>query len=607
MAVIKSTDLDFDQIKASLKTYFEAQTEFADYDFEASGLSNFLDVLAYNTHMNGLIANMAVNESFLKSAQLRASVTSHAESLGYYPRSKTAATANVRLTVSTNITNIGLITIPQYTTFTGSVDDISYTFQTLEAYTAQNNGTGIFTAVTDAGSTSIPIRQGTRKTKTFIVGDAADNNVYVIPDPNMDTSTITVKVYDTTTSASFNTYVNVDNVVRIDNDTKVYIVRESPNGFYEMIFSDGNVLGTSPAAGNKIVVEYISTNGIDANAASVFTANGDITINNTGYPITVSTVTNSAGGDSKETIESIKINTPLAFAAQQRLVTAEDYRSIVQQRYSSVVDEVAAWGGNDNIPPEYGKVFLSLKFKDGTDDNIKQVTKNSIVSNITSNLAVMSIDTKFIDPEFVYLALTAEFNFRQDLSANTLQFTQNQVKQEIVNYVNTNLNSFDAVFRKSSLQTVIDEVAPAILNSQIGVNVQRRFTPIVNSVKDYTVAFPVALAEPDDIFHRITSTQFTFNNQTCVIKNQLNSNKLQILDLDSIVILDNIGSYNTTTGVVSISGFNPTAFIGDSIKISAVPANESVIRPLRGYIISIDPEQTIASGILDNPETASVL
>ena len=279
MALIQSSDLDFNSIKESLKTYLKRQPDFTDYDFEASGLSNILDVLAYNTHLNGLIANFGLNESFLNSAQLRSSVVSHAETLGYYPRSKTSSTATVKLQVlNTGNTTLDLVTLPVNSKFSASVDDVSYSFQTLESYVALNDGAGNFTFKTSAGSDNIIIKEGQLRTKTFLVGDSTDQQLYIIPDKTMDTSTINVKVFDSATATTPTTYTNISSSVRINNDSTVFLLREAPNGFYELTFSDGNVLGQAPKVGNKIEVTYLSATGAAANGVSVFTADGQVEV-----------------------------------------------------------------------------------------------------------------------------------------------------------------------------------------------------------------------------------------------------------------------------------------------------------------------------------------
>ena len=618
MAIIQSSDLDFDTLKQNLKTYLRRQSEFADYDFEASGLSNILDVLAYNTHINGLIANFGLNESFLQSAQLRSSVVSHAETLGYYARSKTASTATVKLqllntedTITDAVTITGTPESP--TTFTASVDDVSYTFRITENYVALNDGLGNFTFKTSAGSDNITITEGTLKTKTFIVGNSSDEQVYVIPDETIDTSTIVVKVFDSATSSTSTTYTDINRAVRINSDSTVFIIREVPNGFYELTFSDGNVLGLSPQAGNKIEVTYLSATGASSNGGAVFTADNQVLVDGVNKNLTVTTLSNSAGGAEKESISSIKANAPVAFATQQRLVTAEDFKALISQRYSSVVDDVIAWGGNDNVPPIYGRVYVALKFKDGTTEGIKTVTKNSIKSELSDNLGIMSIDTVFSDPENTFLELTTSFNFDPDLTGTTLDTTQSSIEQTIINFFNNNLNGFGRIFRSSEISTIIDALDPAILNSSFTVKVQQRLAENTlnpddglqfNVLKDYTVNFPVALAVPDDINFIISTTNFTFNGKNCFIRNKLNSNTLQIINESGEVERDNTGSYNRLTGVVSITGINITGIQGDSLKVSAIPENQNTIKPLRNYILKYDQVRSRAAGTIDFQNTA---
>ena len=298
---IKSTQLDFDVIKANLKEFLKAQNEFADYDFEASGLNNILDVLAYNTHFNGLIANFALNESFLTTSQLRSSIVAHAESLGYVPRSYASSQAKLNISVTVTDTNRPTtITLPRNTEFTATVDDVSYTFQTRENFTGTDDGTGLYQFTVDAsGDTAIPVFEGTEKTKTFFVGEKSDSQIYVIPDVTIDTSTIRVRVFDTATSTNFTTYTNISKAVRITNDTTYYQIKEVPNGYYEIIFGDGLSTGKAPVAGNKIVIDYLSTKGPEANGASIFSTTAQVE----GVNLVNVTSSAAAGGSFREGIE----------------------------------------------------------------------------------------------------------------------------------------------------------------------------------------------------------------------------------------------------------------------------------------------------------------
>jgi hypothetical protein len=606
---IQSTQLDFATIKNSLKTYLAQQTEFADYNFEASGLSNILDVLAHNTHFNGLIANFALNESFLNTAQLRSSVVSHAESLGYNPRSITSATAY--LNISTTITDTGrpsIISLPKYSVFSSSVNDISYSFYTLEEYTATDDGSGFYQFLSSTGTIQIPVVQGTLKTKTFYVGTVTDSQIYVIPDTTIDTSTPTINVYLSASSSSYVTYTPLYDSITINATSTLYQLRESPNGYYELIFSDGITTGQAPISGNKIIMQYLSSNGADANDATGFTATSQLSVNGLSYPLVSTTSVSAAGGKDKESIEAIRYNAPITFAAQQRLVTADDYKALILSKYTAVTDCIA-WGGEENVPPEYGKVFVSLKFPDTVSSTAQTIIKDSIQQNLISPLSIMAISTEFVDPTITYLECSTFFRFNPNKTNTTLRTSENSVQTLITNYFSNNLNQFGEVFRRSSVLTEVDALNSAILNSRMEVKVQQRFTPTLGVSAAYTVAFPVALAIPDDVNYIVESNTFTYNSKVCSIRNQLSSNVLQVVDTDGGIQVNNIGTYNATTGVVSITGFAPVTITGGQtyIRLSVVPANESTVIPLRNYVLNIDTNRSFASGILDYGKTQVAL
>jgi hypothetical protein len=607
---IQSTQLDFATIKNSLKTYLAQQTEFTDYNFEASGLSNILDVLAHNTHFNGLIANFALNESFLNTAQLRSSVVSHAESLGYNPKSITSATAY--LNISAVITAGGRptsITLPKYSAFTASVNDVTYTFYTLEAYTATDNGSGNYSFLNSDGTTGIPVVEGSLRTKTFYVGQASDRQIYVVPDLTVDASTVTVNVFNSATSSDFLIYTPLYNAITVNASSQLYQLREAPNGYYELIFSDGITTGRAPVAGNKIVLTYLSSNGDLVNTASGFVASNPINVGGTNYSLSVSTSAAAAGGSQKESIESIRQNAPISFAAQQRLVTADDYKALILSKYPAVSDCIA-WGGEDNLPnPEYGKVFVSLKFPDSLSESAKTTIKNSIQTNLIEPLSIMSISTEFVDPTTTYLECSTFFRFNPNKTNVTLKTTENNVANLISNYFTNNLNIFGEPFRRSNVLTEIDNSSDAILNSRMDIKVQQRFTPTLGISSAYTVTFPVALAIPDDVNYIIESNTFTFNNTICSIKNKLNSNQLQIIDVNNNVQVNNIGTYNQNNGVVAITGFAPVTITGGLgyIRITATPANQSTVIPLRNYTLNIDTTRSFTSGIVDYGKTQVAL
>lgn len=619
---IQNSELDFFQIKSQLQTYLKQQSEFQDYDFGASGLSNLLDVLAHNTHINGLIANMAVNESFLSSSQLRSSAVSHAETLGYSPRSKTAATGAVSISL-TSTTSPATLTIPKNTEFTGTVDENLYSFFSTEEFSATKDVNDDYVFQTIGGSTELQLKEGRTKTKSFIVGSVNDDSVYVIPDTSIDTSTMEVRVYDNYLSGTFQEYSEINTVSSITDSSRVYIVREASNGYYELFFSDGNVLGTGPAADNRIEVTYISTSGAEANGAQSFST---AYVVDTGIVLNPVMVSPSAGGDGKESIESIKLNAPRTYSAQNRLVTANDYTALISRNYSGYVKDVTAWGGNDNVPPEYGKVFVALNFLTGVSEATKTDVKNQIHSQLTSNLSIMSINTEFVEPRETFLELQTVFNIDTVKTSLPAVSLQNTIDDFIEQYFEDNLTSFDKVFRRSNLLTQIDQLSTAIINSKMSVRIQQRIDmdsiiseietaknefnavpgvtqlPILTYVEqDHTISFPVLLATPDKDDHIVTSSVFKSNGIDVTIKNELGSTKLQLLDLDGIVKSPNVGYYEPNTATVKLNSLlvDKSGYVGTGIKISATPANQSTISPLRNYIITLDEDFSSTIGYID--------
>jgi hypothetical protein len=605
----QTTDLDFNNIKNSLKNYFKQRDEFSDYDFEASGLSNILDVLAYNTHYNALLANFALNEAYITSAQLRPSIISIAQTLGYNIRSRSASRANVNL--SLNLTGASIIpssiTIPVGTKFTTSVDGISYTFQTTEKYTATNDGNNVFVFMTADGSENIPIYEGILKTKTFIVSDDNERQIFVIPDETIDTNIITVKVFDTFSSTSFTSYTDITNTQVINPESTFYKLYETPNGYYELSFGDGITTGKKPTVGNKVEIQYLSTVGPDANSAITFTPISQVNVNGVNYNLIVNPVAASHGGAFKQSIESIRHNAPLTFASQNRLVTAEDYETQILSNYSSVLD-VVAWGGEDNDVPNYGVVFISLLFSDGVSNESKISIQNSIKTVLNENLAILSIDVSFVDPVIVYLEIETEFDFNPDLTSVTRSTMESRVLAKINEYVNNNLKTFNGTFRKSNLNSELDDISTSILSTATTVKLQQRLIPATQATEenssrkvDYTLNFPVPLASPSNVSTIVSSTSFKYNDLICSVKNKLGSNTLQIVDGNNNLVVDNIGNYDETKGKINLTGFAPGIISsGDNfIKFTVKPANDNVIKPLRNYYYDIDTSASFANSIID--------
>jgi len=594
---IHTSTLDFNNLKTSMKNYLAGQTEFADFDFDGSGLSVLMDLLAYNSHKNALLANFGLNESFLSTAQTRSSMINHALNLGYVPRSKTGAKATVNLSV--NLASVSpkpsTITLPQFSSFTSVVDGVSYTFYTLDEYIGYDRtGTGIYTFEVKSGDKDISISEGVLKTRNFRCADAQERQVYVIPDKNLDLSTLVVTVFDSISSTEFEIYERSSDIKEYNDDTKLFLPVETYNGFYEISFSDGQSTGTAPVPGNIIRAQYLAASGVAANTANVFTPTNQIEVNAQSYPLIVTTVSRAAFGAEKESIESIRNNAPLNLLTGSRLVTSSDYRTIIQSRVPGI-KSVNAWGGEDNVPAKYGKVMVSLIFEDDVETTQKTLIQNTIRDDITDNLSVISVGMEFVDPTFTYVNVTTDIRYDESLTNRTPQSLENVVKSRISEFFTNNLGKFNDVFRKSKLTTVIDDADPAILSSDVTIQLESRFTPIVNTntsqivSADYEISYTNELAEPNSTTAVITSDFFTFNGTLCNISNKLDSTKLRILTQAGNIAQDNVGEYIPSTGKVNLVGFKPTSIASGNayLLLEAVPKNGSVVKPLRNNVVTI--------------------
>ena len=527
---IKSTQLDFDGIKNNLKTFLAQKEEFADYNFEASGLSNILDVLAYNTHYNGLTANFALNESFLGTAQLRSSLVSLAEGIGYIPDSMNSAQGivNITLNLSGETDRPSTVQIPSGFKFNATVDGVDFVFQTMVDINAEDDvdGSGLYRFSDTTGSKNIKVFEGTERVKTFIVSRAEDNEVYMIPDKTMDTSTAIVRVYEQPSSSVFLPYTNIINANTISSNSTLYILKESPNGLFELSFGNGNTLGQAPKTGSKVTVTYLASSGAEANTAKVFEPQSAVNVSGTNYDLTVSTVAKAVGGSDKETTESIRQNAPFQYATQNRMVTAVDYASLVLRNFSTLIKDIQSFGGEDALEAEFGTVFLSILFNADVDATTVQNTKDAI-QDLAKQLSVASFKLKFSDPVKTFVGTNTFFQFNPSLTTLSVNSIKSAVNNEIKKYFDDNTGKFGQSYRRSNLLTLVDDVSPAILSSRSETFVQRRFTPTLTKTENQTLRYAVQLAIPDDVNHIITSSNFLFKNKICFLRNKLGSNKLE--------------------------------------------------------------------------------
>jgi len=593
---IKSTELDFETIKNNLKVFLAKTPEFKDYNFEASGLSALLDVLAYNTHYNSLLANFALNESFLSTAQLRSSLVSLAGALGYTVGSKTSSCAIITAYV-VNPLNPSSMTLPKGFKFSTSINNKSYIFKTRKELIAVNNGSNDYYFALNLNR-NFSIHEGVEKRKTFIAGPSGENQSYIIPTDNMDLKTVQVRVYDDPSTSFYDAYTNINDAISIDKNSRIFVIKETPNGDYELSFGNGARLGRFPSAGNKIEIIYDAVAGPEANGARSFTP-VDTILDVNGDPLTlvVTTVENSIAGANKEGIESIRKNAPYLYSAQNRMVTAQDYRALVLREFPDYIEDVKAWGGEDNLPPEYGNVFLSIIFKTNN-QTVQETVKNDIIK-IGKNLSVASFNIKFTDPTTTYLEVNTTFQWNPNLTSSSQTTIESLVSQTVVDYFENQLGGFDKSFRRSNMLTQIDDADPSILNSKTEVKMQLRFVP-VSGKRSYEVYYPAAISSPDDTTYTVTSENFLLNGKLHFIRNRLNSTVLEVIDVSTGgIALDNIGEYSAEQGKLVLNNFTGTISGSvDYIKFLAYPANQSTINALRNNILSFDASASSASAIV---------
>lgn len=598
---IRTTALDYDSIKESLKEHLQSKSEFADYDFEASGLSNLLDVLAYNTHYNGLIANFALNESYLTTAQLRSSMVSLAETMGYIPSSTTSAQGVVNLSI--NLAGVAgrpsSLQINSGSLFTSSIDGTSYTFQNLQTLTATDNGSGLYEFANLSGDEDVILTEGVEKTKQFVVGSNNENVVYVIPDSAMDTSTVSIKVYQSLSSTVYDEYSDVLDATAITSESKVYFLKEAPNGQYELSFGDGTTFGAALSPGNVIRVTYLRSNGTAANGAATFTPSFQITVGATNYDLTCTTVTASAGGAAKEGIESIRKNAPYQFAAQNRMVTAGDYSTIILREFPSYITDIRSYGGEDAPEPKYGTVYLSILF-DGTLPAATVASIKTQINALVGRLAIASFNVEFIDPVTTYIGVQSFFQYNPSETPLSQSKIEESVNSIVTGYFEDNLGLFDTSFRRSNMLTLVDDSSTAILSSRANIKMIQRIEPTLNAANEFSLTFPAAIVGADDTEYSITSSYFVIDGKTCIIRNALEREKLEVYNVtDSEVLVDNVGYFVPSTGAVVISGLEPDSIVGgvDYIKIKATPANQSAITPTLNNVLNIDADESFSTGV----------
>jgi hypothetical protein len=541
-ARLNISDLDFDQIKQNLKSYLQQQNTFQDYDFEGSGLSVLLDILAYNTHYNSYYLNMVANESFLDTAILRDSVVSHAKTLGYTPYSTTAAMATVDVTVESGNTTSDIITLSRGFSFSSDlIDQVSYNFTLLEDAVATKSGTAFF-------FDNLQIYEGSLNTYQFTYNQNSNpKSTFILPDSNIDTSTIKVSIKPNSSNTFSEVYNLATDILDVTVTSAVFFLQEDKNGNYKIYFSDGTI-GKALNDGAVITVSYLITNGAAANKTSSFVPNTSV---NGLTNITVSVTNAAAGGSTRESIDEIKFSAASQFSSQNRLVTFKDYESYIKKNYPNV-DSLSVWGGEDETPPSYGKVYIALKPK--TNYYISETEKQRIIDEIIKPKAIVAVSSEIRDAQFLYLLVKNTVKYDKTKTVSSVNAITTAIRNAIVNYSNTNLNKFNSTFILSKLQETIDGVdTNTIAGSETLLRLEKRFALKLGQSTTYEIDYN-ALLHRGTSTNKLTSSQFTIFDTVGVLRTaQIEETPESFTGISEIQVT-NAGIGYTSEPTVTITG-----------------------------------------------------
>jgi hypothetical protein len=583
---LQVSDFDFDDIKTNLKTFLRSQAEFQDYDFEGSGFAVLLDILAYNTHYLGFNANMLSNEMYLDSADIRKNIVSLAKMLGYTPSSVRAPTASVDILVGDG--SGSSITMTKGTAFTTTVDGTTYQFiNNADVVTTPVNGVYRFSNVT--------IFEGTLVTFRYTVDTTDPDQRFIIPSSLVDTSTLVVKVQNSSIDTTTNTYTLATGLATVQATSKVYFLQEVEDGKFEIYFGD-NVIGASLSNGNIVILEYIVTNVEAANGASTFTASTTIG----GFSnLTITTNSNAQGGTPAESKESVRFNAPLQYSAQNRAVTTSDYESLVQSLYPNA-QSVSAWGGEDDETPVYGTVKIAIKAASGS--TLTTATKQSIVTQL-KKYNVASVTPVIVDPETTSILLTSSVKYDEKLTTKTATTIKSDVVSTLTNYNTNTLQKFDGVFRYSKVTSLIDDTDTSIVSNITTIKIRKEFTPTLNTSTRYDIYFRNSLYNPVSGYNAtnggvLESTGFKISGDATNVfylddDGAGNVRRYRLVGSVRTYANNTQGTINYSTGQITITSLNISSIenirgsASTVIELTVVPKSNDIV-PVRDQILEID-------------------
>jgi len=595
---INATDLDFETISENIKTYLKGQEKFKDYDFEGSNLNVLIDMLAYAGHVSGLNTNIAASELFLDSAQIRKNVVSRAKDLGFVPASEKASGAQLEVKMSNirkpdgTIPTANDMTMPRGHNFDTVYDGVTYNFVNTTSVVPTRDGLNFSYPTVD-------IVQGQYITDSFVFDSQIKNSKFVLSNARVDRSKLEVSV---NSNGIVSKYTLSTEVSTITSSSRVFYAQENEEGFLEIYFGD-DVLGKGLVDGDLISATYITVDDIHADGAKLFTMKDSI---NGFANATITTLSNASGGSEKEDIESIKFKATKFYTSQNRLVTLNDYKAKVSEYYPNA-DAVAVWGGEDNDPPQYGKVFISLKPQNS---DYLSVAEKAEVQTKLNQLNMLTVRPEIVDAEIVKILLTTVFKYNTNDTTLSKGELETIVRNAIVNFDNTNLNNFDSIFRHSNLVKDIDASNTAILSNITNVRLRKRKQVNLSKSEGLVINFGNGFFHPHDGHNKasggiLTTTGFKVDGDTVntyffdddgsgvVRRYSMQSGVRVFADLAA-------GTIDYTSGKISIDAIKFTSTVNSdtSIDFTVLPSSDDVVA-IRGSLIDISVDDIKVSGEVD--------
>ena len=597
VAKLNVSELDMATIKSNLTAFLKSQSEFANYDFAGSGIDVILDLLSYNTYYNSFYLNMISNEMFLETAELRNSVVQRAKQMGYTPRSVQGTKAEVTLTVTPTDASTTMV-VEKDKRFSTVIDQNKYIFTTATSYNSTIGADGRFTIP------NVQLNQGARLTHKYIVNYANKEQKFILPNPGTDIDTLSVVVKESPTATETTTYTKVSDTVTVHASSYVYFLYEEFDGRWEVQFGDGKV-GFRPADGSQVILTANVSDGEITNGASIFTALDPIG----GYTdVQVATTTKGYGGTARETIQQIKYNAPKLYETQNRAVTLNDYKRLVEKEWTNA-ESVTCWGGEENDPPRYGKAYIAVKPKSGLLLTTKD--KNAIKEDILLKKNMVTVTPEIVAPDYLYIKLVSDVRYDPNKTVSSAQEIGDNIVSVILNYQTTELNKFDLRFRYSRLTTLIDNVDPSVLNNQTTVTLFKRLKVELAQTFNYALKFSNQLKYPYVGYQgTVTSSTFEYTDESTNVVRDLCKLRdvdgiLQVIreEAGEIAVIDtNVGTIDYTTGTINMVDFTPitvTEVVDNNTIEVYVQTNVLDITPIREQVVIIEKKDITINMISD--------